>query len=348
MHMVDRTRTIIGPALVLGMSILIAPARAQDTGQPAETGQPGQQENLGTFSLVVENDLFVDTDRHYTNGIRLSWLMPLGDEPSLVKDTARRLPMFAEAQDIRVEFALGQSMFTPTDTSRRIPDPNDRPYAGWLYANVGVVAETGRRLDQMALGIGVVGPASLAEQSQKFVHDVRGFNKPRGWDSQLKNEPTLQLTWQTSWRALVSGPLFFGLGFDATPHAGVAIGNVFDYINGGLTLRFGQNLPDDFGPPRVEPSLPGSGFFKTDSRFGWYLFAGVDGRVVARNLFLDGNTFRDSPDVDSKIFVGDVQLGIAIVIDDVRLAYTHVFRTKEFDGQNRPDRFGAVSVSMRF
>jgi len=198
MHMVDRTRTIIGPALVLGMSILIAPARAQDTGQPAETGQPGQQENLGTFSLVVENDLFVDTDRHYTNGIRLSWLMPLGDEPSLVKDTARRLPMFAEAQDIRVEFALGQSMFTPTDTSRRIPDPNDRPYAGWLYANVGVVAETGRRLDQMALGIGVVGPASLAEQSQKFVHDVRGFNKPRGWDSQLKNEPTLQLTWQTS------------------------------------------------------------------------------------------------------------------------------------------------------
>jgi hypothetical protein len=301
------------------------------------------------LSLVVENDLFVDRDRHYTNGVRLSWLTPLGTEPGVIKDAARMVPMLAEAKDIRVEFALGQSMFTPTDTSQRIPDPTDRPYAGWLYANVGVVAETGRRLDQMALGIGIVGPASLAEQTQKFVHDLRNFDKPRGWDAQLKNEPTVQLTWQSSWRALVSGPLFLGFGFDATPHAGVAVGNVFDYVNGGVTFRFGQNLPDDFGPPRVEPSLPGSGFFKpTDSRFGWYLFAGVDGRAVARNMFLDGNTFRDSPDVDSKPFVGDLQLGFAVVIDDVRLAYTHVFRTKEFDGQNRPDKFGAISVSTRF
>jgi hypothetical protein len=328
---------------VVVLPALAAPALAQD--QPPKAAAARE---LGTLSLVVENDLFVDTDRHYTNGIRLSWLAPLGNEPGWVKDTARQLPMFAQADDIRVEFALGQSMFTPTDTSQRVPDPTDRPYAGWLYANIGVVAETGRRLDQMALGLGAIGPLSLAEQSQKFVHDVRGFSKPRGWDSQLKNEPTVQLTWQTSWRALVSGPLFMGLGFDATPHAGLAVGNVFDYVNGGLTLRFGQHLPDDFGPPRVEPSLPGSGFFKSDNRFGWYLFGGVDGRAVARNLFLDGNTFRNSPDVDSKLFVGDLQFGIAIVIDNVRLAYTHVLRTKEFDGQDRPDRFGAVSVSTRF
>lgn len=362
MPMVERYHPLASLFLVIGMSIGASVAAAQV--QPAKPVDPAAQDQptpqdraaaripedeLGTLSLVVENDLFVDRDRHYTNGVRLSWLTPLGHEPGVVKDAARLLPMFAEAKDIRVEFALGQSMFTPTDTSRRIPDPTDRPYAGWLYANVGVVAETGRRLDQMALGIGVIGPASLAEQTQKFIHDTRGFNKPRGWDEQLKNEPTLQLTWQSSWRALVSGPLFMGLGFDATPHAGLAIGNVYDYVNGGVTLRFGQNLPDDFGPPRVEPSLPGSGFFKpTDSRFGWYLFAGVDGRAVARNMFLDGNTFRDSPDVDSKPFVGDLQLGFAVVIDDVRLAYTHVFRTKEFDGQNRADKFGAISVSTRF
>jgi lipid A 3-O-deacylase len=362
MLMVEHRHTVTALLLAIGMALGANSAAAQD--QPAKQSEPAAQDQptpqdraaarvpedeLGTLSLVVENDLFVDRDRHYTNGVRLSWLTPLGKEPGVVKDAARMVPMFAGAQDIRVEFALGQSMFTPTDTSQRIPDPNDRPYAGWLYANVGVVAETGRRLDQMALGIGIIGPASLAEQTQKFVHDLRNFDKPRGWDSQLENEPTIQLTWQSSWRALVSGPLFWGFGFDATPHAGVAIGNVFDYVNGGVTLRLGQNLPDDFGPPRVEPSLPGSGFFKSaDSRFGWYLFAGVDGRAVARNMFLDGNTFRDSPDVDSKPFVGDLQLGFAVVIDDVRLAYTHVFRTREFDGQNRPDKFGAISVSTRF
>lgn len=341
MQMIRRRRRKLAPIVALGAALAAGAAAAQQ--QPAPPAPPKER---GTLSFVLENDLFVDTDRHYTNGVRLSWLTAPGDEPDWIQDAAGALPMFAEANDIRVEFALGQSMFTPNDTRRVVPDPADRPYAGWLYGNVGVVAETGRRLDQLALGIGVVGPLSLAEQTQKLVHDIRGFRKPKGWDSQLKNEPTVQLTWQTSWRALASGP-FLGFQVDATPHGGLAIGNVFDHVNAGLTVRLGQYLPDDFGPPRVEPSLPGSGFFKSDG-FGWYLFAGVDGRAVARNMFLDGNTFRDGPEVDKKHFVGDLQLGIAMVIEGVRIAYTHVLRTKEFDRQNRPDRFGAVSISTKF
>lgn len=332
---------IAGSVVALGAALAVNPAAAQEPPKAA----PAAQE-YGTLSFVLENDLFVDRDRHYTNGVRLSWLTAPGDEPPWIQDAARALPMFAEANDIRVEFALGQSMFTPNDTRRMVPDPADRPYAGWLYGNIGVVAETGRRLDQLALGIGVIGPLSLAEQTQKFVHDVRGFRKPKGWDAQLKNEPTVQMTWQTSWRALASGP-FLGFQVDATPHGGLAVGNVFDYVNAGLTFRLGQYLPDDFGPPRVEPSLPGSGFFKSDG-FGWYLFAGVDGRAVARNMFLDGNTFRGGPDVDKKHLVGDLQFGIAVVVEGVRVAYTHVLRTKEYDGQNRPDRFGAVSISTQF
>lgn len=67
-------------------------------------------------------------------------------------------------------------------------------------------------------------------------------------------------------------------------------------------LRLGQRLPLDYGPPRIQPSLPGSGFFvPPQDRFGWYLFAGVEGRAVARNIFLDGNTFRDSRSVDKEL-----------------------------------------------
>ncbi|MCA1854285.1 MAG: lipid A deacylase LpxR family protein, partial [Beggiatoa sp.] len=30
----------------------------------------------GTFNLLVENDRFAGTDRHYTNGLQLSYLSP--------------------------------------------------------------------------------------------------------------------------------------------------------------------------------------------------------------------------------------------------------------------------------
>jgi lipid A 3-O-deacylase len=69
---------------------------------------------------------------------------------------------------------------------------------------------------------------------------------------------------------------------------------------------------------------------------------------VARNIFLDGNSFRDGLSVDKKPLVGDVQLGIAGTVGDARIAYTHVFLTKEFRGQQQGDSFGSLSVSFRF
>ena len=102
-------------------------------------------------------------------------------------------------------------------------------------------------------------------------------------------------------------------------------------------------------PPRVRPAMPGTGFFDTpDHEFSWYLFAGLDGRAIARNIFLDGNTFRDSHDVDKKILVGDANVGLAIGYDDYRLSYTLNYRTKEFDGQDDPSIFGSISLTTRF
>ena len=67
-----------------------------------------------------------------------------------------------------------------------------------------------------------------------------------------------------------------------------------------------------------------------------------------RNIFLDGNTWKDSRSVDKKPLVGDLQAGLAITINGTRIAYTHVIRSKEFDGQDQHDEFGALSVSFNF
>ena len=326
-------------------ALLAAPlSHAADPPDLAKQAEP----QVGIFSFVLENDLFYNTDRRYTSGARFSYLTPKNGEPEWLRDLAYEVPMLAWHSDIRVEYSLGQNMYTASNKLLRDPPPDDRPYAGWLYGSVGVVARTGQVLDQFLVSVGVVGSASLAHQTQDFIHSIVDSPEAQGWSRQLRNEPTLQFTYQRSWQS-PEFKLPGGFGIDATPHAGAAIGNVYDYANTGMMFRFGQNLPIDYGPPRVQPSLPGSGYFeKAPGGFGWYFFAGVDGRAVAHNIFLDGNTFRDSRSVDKKTFVGDAQFGLAVVVDGVRMAYTHVLRTREYVGQNASDQFGAFSVSFAF
>lgn len=305
-------------------------------------------EDRGVLTLLFENDVFFHTDRDYTNGVLAAYTDTPDDTPDWAVSAARLLPFFAQKGDVRASYALGQNMYTPTDVS--LPDPplTDRPYAGYLYAALGLIAEDGDRLDQLQLQLGVVGPDSLAEETQKFVHKVVHATTPEGWDTQLGNEPALVLLYERSWRAYVSGSLL-GFSFDIDPHVGGAVGNVYDYVNAGAMLRIGFDLPDDYGPMRIDPGLPGSNFYKPVSGgFNLYLFAGADGRAIGRNLFLDGNSFMASRSVAKLPLVGDLQFGVAVSIARVRIAFTHVFRTKEYHTQPGVDQFGAVSVSFRF
>jgi hypothetical protein len=113
-------------------------------------------------------------------------------------------------------------------------------------------------------------------------------------------------------------------------------------------FRIGDELDADWGPVRIRPALAGSGFFQPRQDFGWYVFAGVEGRAVARDIFLDGNTWRDSPSVDKRLFVADAQAGAAVMWRGIRFAYTHVLRSEEFYGQKGVQSFGSFSASFRF
>ncbi|NQV81804.1 MAG: lipid A deacylase LpxR family protein, partial [Alphaproteobacteria bacterium] len=269
---------------------------------------------------------------------------------------ADRVPIFPKSGDVHTLYTLGQNMYVPSDITQESPPLSDRPYAGWLYGSVGLVKETDKQLDQLNLSLGIVGPLAFAEDVQKFVHTVIDSNDPKGWHTQLGNEPALLLSYQRSWREVISRPVK-ALTLDVTPTLSAALGNVFTHAGAGATLRFGNitplrpganGPPLDFGPPRIQPSAPGSGFFFSADRFTWYLFAGVEARAVARNIFLDGNTFGHSRSVNSEPLVGDAQFGFVAAWRDWRASYTHVMRTREFVGQSERDDFGAFSVSVRF
>lgn len=314
----------------------------------AEENQvPDIKDQRGILTVALENDLFSGKDSNYTNGFRLSYLSPEKDVPNWLENTANMLPFFAEEGNKRWGLSFGQSLFTPDDITVRAPQPDDQPYAAWLYGGVSLISDTGSTLDTFAIDVGMVGPFSRGGQVQDFFHDLVGTRDPQGWDYQLKDEPGIILTYERKWRELYEfSP--FGWGADITPSAGASIGNIYTHATVGAVARFGYDLPADYGPPLIRPSLSGSDFFSPSGDFGWYLFAGVEGRAVARNIFLDGNTFKDSASVDKHPFVGGIQGGIAFTYDDVRLAYTHILRTDQFEGQKAPEEFGAITMSYRF
>ena len=305
------------------------------------------KDDQGIFNVVWENDMFGGTDQNYTNGIRFSWLSPETSVPQWVDWTSRNLLPVANNGHKRTSIAIGQSMFTPQNLTTTLPQPNDRPYAGWTYASVGVVSDTGKTLDNVLLTVGMVGPSSHAEQVQKFVHSIVDSPNPMGWDNQIHDEPGIIFTYERKWRNLYQvSP--FGLGIDATPHVGVNLGNISTEALTGITFRFGRDLPADYGPPRIRPSVPGSDFFLATKDFGWYFFAGAEGHAVARNIFLDGNTFRESAHVEKEPFVGGLQAGAAVTYGDTRISYTQVYTTREFDTQHKPEQFGVITLSHRF
>src|SRR5262245_53450398 len=304
-----------------------------------------ESRSTGILTVIWENDWVALQDRHYTNGLRVSWLA-LPGAPGWLESIARGLPSYSDSAP-RLEYAIGQNMYTPSDDTRLVPDPNDRPYAGWLYGSIGLVVNGATQLDQLHLTLGVVGPASGARPLQRVLHDATGSKQAKGWGSQLKNEPGANLLYEHIGRMPIvqeaGGP-----GVEFLPHAGAALGSIYTYANAGFTLRIGQRIPDDFGLARIEPSVPGSSYYVARSDFGWYCFAGLDGRLVAHNIFLDGNSFRAGPSVDKQRWVADVQAGVALTWREARIGYTHVFRSREFQTQRSRDQFGSVMVSVGF
>jgi hypothetical protein len=306
------------------------------------------------LSAIEENDsLFFDSDEHYTQGLRLSYLGPDVAAHSAwnrpFDALAGVLPVFraGEAeQSRRYALSFGQSMFTPDAIRQNPPDPLDRPYAGWLYGGASLLQDTDRRmLEHLELQLGVVGPAALGEEVQGRWHRFIGTDEAEGWDSQLHDEPGLVLSYERKWRLTLDGD--GRTGIDLIPELGASLGNVFTYGEAGLMLRFGRNLQADYGPARIRPALSGTDYFNRDyldGDFGLYGFVGAQGRAVARDIFLDGNTFRSSPSVDKEPLVADIQAGFsAFWLSGTRLDVSVVYRTEEFEDQDSGHAIGAVS-----
>lgn len=315
---------------------LLAALLALCAAGPALAGAP----RLASFTF--ENDFFAGYDRHYTNGVQLAFLADIAAAPEALR-AASPLRWSADPQAV---VAVGQRIYTPADTDIESPDPHDRPYAGWLYAMTDVRTRAAPTIDHLTVTVGVAGPASLARQSQDLVHRMLGEPGAKGWDSQVRNRPTVMAAFERAWPAVASGALGSGR-FDLALRAGASVGTPLTYAGAGAVLRYGRNLPSDLPVTHISLGPPRDGF-RGSTGFGWYAWTGVDAHAVAYNLFIDGSTFGAAPQVKREPFGYDVQLGVAAVWPTARLGFTLVQRSREFAAQQGADRFGQLVVSFAY
>ncbi|WP_309090873.1 lipid A deacylase LpxR family protein [Phenylobacterium sp.] len=322
-------------------------------------GQDANDEDDWVATLQVENEFFIpgkNDDRYYTQGLQLNVLTPSRSSP--IAGRARELPFLDPNASYRGGFVIGQNIYTPEDLTLPEPDPKDRPYAGWLYVGGEVMTYSEKRLDSLQLQVGVVGPQALGGWTQNNWHKhVNHIDEAQGWKHQLKNEVAFVLYGERRWRPIElwprpragqdgRGERTEGLSVDFTPAANVALGTV--QVSGGLggTLRVGTHLAEDYGAPRIRPAPSGSSFFGPSNEFAWYAYAGTEVKGVARDIFLDGNTFKDSRRVDKRPWVQEFQAGVVARIWRLRVTYANVWRTEEFLGQNGDSHFAAVTVGF--
>ena len=290
------------------------------------------------LSFIWENDATASTDKHYTQGAGISYLSEDDALPNWLKRFSAWLP--AVAYDVQAQkwgLGLMQEIYTPEDLDTPTVVTNDRPYAGWLYGTATLQRRGQTRtgipvIENLKIDLGIIGPESLAEETQKSWHG----RQPQGWDNQLKTEPGLNLRYNRS-MLFSAGKTDSPWRGDFIPFLDGSIGNVHTYFGGGATMRFGYNVPNEFGVSRDQPL-----------RWGAYFFTRAEGRWVLRNIFLDGNSFQDSHHVDKEPIVGDIRIGLTVVLKRVELSAAHTFVSKEFKGEQGTDSYGTAVVTFKF
>jgi hypothetical protein len=304
---------VIRRAIVVMMLAMAAPQRAA-IAQSASTPR--------TLSLRTDNDAFDfwmlpwnRPDDEYTSGVHITY--DGGDAPWWARGFMRGdVACTTHSHTCRTARAeLGQDIYTRDATlSDTTVIDRSRPSAGWLYLAQSARSLHDDRSDELTLTLGVTGSPSLARLTQRIAHNAApAFNRPTDWSRQIDFEPGVIVRYEERRRA--AGEIG-AIGFDAVPRGAATIGNVLTMAELGVELRAGWHLPHPWLPQTDAASLA--------------LVGGVSGRAIARNLFLDGNTFRDGPRVGHEPLVGSGELGVELRYRALSLAYRAVSDTRQY------------------
>lgn len=302
------------------------------------------------LNIAWDNDLLTGSDRGYTNGLMVSYLTDSAQdrqrESSGLVLTARNILDFlpgisSPGHQQALAFSLRQLMVTPADITVTPPDTDDLPYAGYLSASATLWSWDANTITGYGAHIGVVGPESGAEASQKWVHKLTGSEKPRGWDYQLGTDVVGGVQGAHG-RKLIDYGSQDELQQEVSLVGSATLSSFRTSFRAGTVWRIGQSLPANFIPDYASSSstigLPGA----LDSNGpGWSAFIGLGLEIVPYS-YLDKNSapYR----FDESLVQGHAGIGATMHWDKLQLSL--ILRATTGEEETNKDNFSFGSLSM--
>ncbi len=290
---------------------------------PEASSQPGR-----LFRIYEDND-FINiagrgTDRGYTNGTEFDYFYQQEHRSSFLLDKG-----FPTAGAVAVNtfgYSVLQVMLVPNDLSRTQPDKRDWPYSGALVLSHSLYSVNPIRewSIQTAWTAGVIGPLSLARQTQTLIHRIIGYTKPMGWHDQMPTDVLLNVSIQAEkmiWQSRRS--------FECIGGGQVQVGTMVDGVSVHVQFRAGDMTP--FFSSYIDRfASAGTGRHR---RFQYYFFLMPAVQWWTFNALLEGGIFsgksRYYAGIDGegrsptlKRIAATVDAGIVVVFGRVSLSVT--------------------------
>lgn len=281
-------------------------------------------------SFTYENDSVYGKDSYYSNGLQFYF-------STNNKEKNNKLHSYS--------FGIGQKMFTPYEIEDKNFNPNDRPYAGYLYGFLNKNIFHDNTMDTIGLSLGTTGPNSLAEEVQKDIHSMIKSPEPQGWDYQIDNQILFSLhlkrnmeifstnTHQYDWKIFTKLELNLG-----TPTTSIVP---------SIEFRYGWNLGNDFLANKITETPQD---LILNEGTSYYAFLELMPMAVLYDTFLDEDEVKSGykTNIEREWFQYQIMLGFTAKYKDFYVKNSNMFFSKEFDKQDKTQIIFSLNVGYLF
>lgn len=289
------------------------------------------------FGFRSDNDSYLaqGSDRYYTNGLFIHFRRALNQQ-NLKEGLEKKT----------YEITAGQEIYNAYSGSAPDPIRQDRPFSGYLYAG-GALSwfYSNESILKTSVEIGATGPNSLAEDGQKLLHNTVGFYKLEGWDYQIKNALTINLSVQYTKLLHRSSNNATDFSFEGYANAGTTFsgaGAAILFRAGGINQLFNSAYTNAVigHNPKTKALVKREVFF----------YAKPQINLIAYDATIQGSMFNDNDPVTFgvKPLVFAQQIGFNYSSQRFTFDFGMIFKTKEVKSTAKAHQYGSISMFYRF
>ncbi|MBY0349038.1 MAG: DUF2219 family protein [Hydrotalea flava] len=303
------------------------------------------QDNMKNHSLKIsfDNDFLNfrgdGTDRYFTNGLRIDYFF---------KKEKTRFPsslLLKISNDKNLySWSVAQYMFTPSRIDIADIQYGDRPYAGALVAihSLKSFDYTNKLKISSEIFIGVMGPMSLAEETQIWVHSLIHYTRPKGWANQVPNDIIINYNIGLEKEMIyLPGKLLFSTNIETFN------GTLYNAMGAGFMMKVGR-INNCFVKDNAKNTM-------LNHKTQFYVFMKPSVRVILSNALLQGGFItKTHKDYKGYILNKDqierlnvfAEAGAAYEHPKFDLAITQKMRTSDFKEGNAIE-VGSISINFK-